>query len=74
MTDWLKLALDGAVSNSMLLLAIGFVAWRVGSIERKLDSFITKEVVGALKEAADKEHAAIRREVNGINRRLDAHT
>ena len=57
----------------LILSAIwGFavVHTKVGHIEDKLDEFITKNEVGALKQGADQEHAALRREINGLRQEM----
>lgn len=53
-----------------MAFAFGKLYTRVSNIETKLDSFITKDTVGALKEGADREHDSIRREINGITQRV----
>ena len=50
--------------------AAGILYQRVRAIERKLDTFITKDTVAALNEGADHEHAAIRREINGLRQEI----
>lgn len=58
------------ITGAPMLIAViwgaAVVHTRVGHIETKLDEFITRAEVAALKESADKEHAAIRREINGL--------
>ena len=64
--DWSRV-LDNAIGNVPLLLAAIWLGhWRLTAIEKKLDTFISKDTVTALKDAANQEHAAIRREINGV--------
>lgn len=56
----------------MTVFLAGAFYQRIGAIEKKLDTFISKEVVDEKQKAADHEHAAIRREVNGVTRRVEA--
>ena len=56
-----------ALGNAPVLAAIlWFGHYRLTAIEKKLDSFITKNEVSLMQDTADKEHTAIRREINGM--------
>lgn len=62
--DWILKIWDGTQTNAVPLMFMAFLAWRVGKIEKKLDSFISKETLQVLAESAKREHelmwAAIR--------------
>lgn len=56
----------------MVAFVAGSFYHRMGSIEKKLDTFITKDVIDEKQRAADQEHYAIRREINGVTSRINA--
>lgn len=76
---------DPTINLGTIIVALAFIGgggamfWRVGAIERraetiegKLDSFITKDTAAVLQQGATAEFAAIRREINGLARLIDA--
>lgn len=71
------MTLDSTVSLNTLLIVVailvswGTLFWRVGAIEKKLPSFITRLEVTQMQESEDAEHEAIRRELNGLVKRIE---
>jgi hypothetical protein len=61
----LSLTLGNVLTLLGMAFAAGGIFYRVGSIEKKLDEFITKDVV-------DAKVNGIHREINGVSRRMDA--
>ena len=49
--------MDGTVANAPILMMMVFLAYRLTKVEKKLDTFISKEAVIQLKAAADHEHS-----------------
>jgi hypothetical protein len=58
--------LDGSVANTPILLMMMFLAWRITRVEKKLDTFISKETVETLRQAAAHEHELMWAAIRGI--------
>lgn len=65
MTFTWDLTFGNVVTFLGMAFAAGGIYYRVGAIEKKLDGFITKDVVAETKDG-------LQRQINGLHHRLDA--
>lgn len=54
------------------IFGLGGIYQRLVALEKKVDSFITKEVIAEKERTADKEHQAIRDEIDEVRERVAA--